>query len=183
MTHLERFMSMIEGQFDNQRQWAIKKDPAFPKARHINTNCTSKILNIPQHFKGQFLLEENDYTLHDKTRRSAHLFSFTEEDDKIQLLSYQVPKTVDKHPVVTYEELPEIDFEDLQPSKQFSVAYFEEIEPNVWKTHSVSKSGKDRQFILNETFTNHQLIVNEKMMKGDKITFGFDEPIIYDRLS
>ena len=78
MSKLTGFIKLLEGHFDNQRQFEEKKRQGidFPYAKHINTICNDKIDHLGQEFDGIFLLEESYYTTNGKTHASAHLFLF-----------------------------------------------------------------------------------------------------------
>lgn len=60
MMKLDNFVGMITGHFDNKDQF--KKMQAegktYPYAEHVNTICNDKINNLPEDFKGKFVVEE-----------------------------------------------------------------------------------------------------------------------------
>ena len=57
---LDNFVGMMTGHFDNKDQF--KKMQAegktYPYAEHVNTICNDKINNLPEDFKGKFVVEE-----------------------------------------------------------------------------------------------------------------------------
>ena len=59
MTKLENFVRMMTGHFDNKDQF--KKMQAegktYPYAEHVNTVCNDKINNLPEDFKGKFVVK------------------------------------------------------------------------------------------------------------------------------
>ena len=59
MTKLENFVGMMTGHFDNKDQF--KKMQAegktYPYAEHVNTVCNDKINNLPEDFKGKFVVK------------------------------------------------------------------------------------------------------------------------------
>ena len=61
MTKLEQFMSLLTGSYDNSKQYEQmqKEQKEFPFARHINHVCNGKILHLPEHFQGIFMVEES----------------------------------------------------------------------------------------------------------------------------
>lgn len=181
MGELKDFMEIIVGEFSNERQWQALKEADFPLAEHTNTEVTDKIHHLPADFKGAFLLEENRYTLRGNERKSAHLFSFTWTGKDILMLSYVLPKTADHRVVKTYRDLPDMDFRDLELSPHFTEAHFIPDEQGVWKTHSVTEDN-GTEFVLDEVFNYKQLIVDEKKIKNGRMIFGFNEPIVYDRI-
>ena len=78
---LDSFMSLLLGRFDNREQFEAKKaaGEVFPFARHVNTACNDKILDLPADFPGVFMIEESYYETDGKKSSSPHLFLFTEE--------------------------------------------------------------------------------------------------------
>ena len=60
MMKLDNFVEMMTGHFDNKDQF--KKMQAegktYPYAEHVNTICNDKINNLPEDFKGKFVVEE-----------------------------------------------------------------------------------------------------------------------------
>ena len=60
MMKLDNFVGMMTGHFDNKDQF--KKMQAegktYPYAEHVNTVCNDKINNLPEDFKGKFVVEE-----------------------------------------------------------------------------------------------------------------------------
>lgn len=98
MNKLEKFISLLAGKFDNKEQHeAIKtQNPDYPFAMHVNTVCNEKIRNLPNDFKGIFLLEESYYFTKGMKNTSPHLFLFTEENSNVKLVSYKIPEGYDK---------------------------------------------------------------------------------------
>ncbi len=63
------FLSLLIGNFDNSEQFKDFENNGvkdFPFAEHVNTVCNNKIKNLPENFKGKFLLEESYYTSNGK---------------------------------------------------------------------------------------------------------------------
>ena len=60
---LDNFVGMMTGHFDNKDQFnkmqAVGK--TYPYAEHVNTICNDKINNLPEDFKGKFVVEESYY--------------------------------------------------------------------------------------------------------------------------
>ena len=65
MMKLDNFVGMMTGHFDNKDQF--KKMQAegktYPYAEHVNTICNDKINNLPEDFKGKFVVEESCYEM------------------------------------------------------------------------------------------------------------------------
>ena len=95
MNKLKDFMNILTGSFNNSEQFdKMKLDNIdFPYAEHVNTICNDKIINLPEDFKGIFMVEESYYTSNGNTHASPHLFLFTQEENGIKLTSYEVKGT------------------------------------------------------------------------------------------
>lgn len=119
MSNLDCFLSLLIGNFDNSEQFKDFENNGvkdFPFAEHVNTVCNNKIKNLPENFKGKFLLEESYYTSNGKTHASPHLFLFTEETRGIKLTSYEIPEGYDKKSF-NYENMNLVDYSDLKISE------------------------------------------------------------------
>ena len=87
MMKLDNFVGMMTGHFDNKDQF--KKMQAegktYPYAEHVNTICNDKINNLPEDFKGKFVVEESYYEINGKRHASPHLFLIMEIEQGILL--------------------------------------------------------------------------------------------------
>ena len=56
---LENFVGMMTGHFDNKDQFDKMQEEGktYPYAEHINTICNDKINNLPEDFKGKFVVK------------------------------------------------------------------------------------------------------------------------------
>lgn len=183
MSNLEEFTRMLTGKFNNEEQFKEMEEKGieFPFARHVNTVCNGKINNIPPDFRGVFIVEESYYTTNGKTHSSPHIFLFIEDCGNIILSSYDIPEGYDKN-TFTYEGMGEVDFSDLKESKKFTPATY--VKRNgIWEGGSESMFTPTLKFILFERFSDDFLEVSETMEMNGKRTFGYDEPIIYKRVS
>ena len=179
MSKLDEFISFLVGNFDNSEQYDELKDKGFPFAKHTNTVCNNKIKNLPDGFKGMFVLEESYYTVNERTNTSSHLFLFTEEKFGIKLTSYEIPKEYGRS--VTYDEIKELDYSNLKVSEKFTPAIYR-LNDEVWEGGSESMFSPVLKFKLFERFSKEMLEVSEIMEMNGKRTFGYDEPIIYKRI-
>lgn len=182
MTKLNDFMHILTGHFDNSLQFEQMQSQDikdFPFARHINTACNDKIVNLPDNFDGIFMLEESYYTIGEGTHASPHLFLFTEEDNGIRLTSYNMPNGYDKN-TFTYENITSINYDELEASLKFTPALYV-LKDGIWEGGSVSMFSPVLKFTLFERFSEDFLEVTEHMELNGKRTFGYDEPIIYKR--
>lgn len=68
MMKLENFVGMMTGHFDNKDQFnKMQADgKIYPYAEHVNTICNDKINNLPEDFKGKFVVEESYYEINGK---------------------------------------------------------------------------------------------------------------------
>ena len=183
MNELKEFLDIVCGSFNNKGQFEEmeKEGKLFPFAEHINTRCNGKIKNLPENFKGEFIVEESYYTVNGKKSQSSHIFLFTKEEDGVLLTSYEIPEGYDKKDFKYESILEEIDFEDLKKSEKFNPALF--IEKNgVWEGGSESMFSPVLKFKLKERFSKGCLEVSEVMEVNGKRTFGYDEPILYKRV-
>ena len=80
MMKLENFVGMMTGHFDNKDQFKEMQaeGKTYPYAEHVNTICNDKINNLPEDFKGKFVVEESYYEMNGKRHASPHLFLITE---------------------------------------------------------------------------------------------------------
>ena len=76
MMKLENFVGMMTGHFDNKDQFDKMQEEGktYPYAEHINTICNDKINNLPEDFKGIFVVEESYYEINGKRHASPHLY-------------------------------------------------------------------------------------------------------------
>ena len=60
MMKLDNFVGMMTGHFDNKDQFnkMQAEGKTYPYAEHVNTVCNDKINNLPEDFKGKFVVEE-----------------------------------------------------------------------------------------------------------------------------
>ena len=182
MKHLDDFLRLLCGRFDNTQQLQELREnggPALPLAEHVNTVCNDRISGLPADFAGKFVLEESYYTTEGKTHASPHLFLFTEEGEAVKLTSYQLPKTADESPV-SYSSLPPMEWEELEPSGKFTPALYT-LRDGVWEGGSVSMFTPVLKFTLYERFSEEALEVTETMEVNGRRTFGYDVPIVYRR--
>ena len=56
---LENFVGMMTGHFDNKDQFnkMQAEGKIYPYAEHVNTVCNDKINNLPEDFKGKFVVK------------------------------------------------------------------------------------------------------------------------------
>ncbi len=182
MQKLTSFISLLTGEFDNAKQLAELEQQGignFPYARHVNTVCNDKILDLPSDFSGIFMVEESYYTTNGSTHASSHLFLFTQVDDGIELASYELPEGYRKTDF-TYQALAPVSYSQVKKSEKFTPALYT-FSQGVWSGGSVSMFSPVLKFTLYERFSADCLEVSETMEVNGKRTFGYDIPIIYRR--
>lgn len=187
MNEFEMFKKVIVGDFNNSNQIEEQKKNGkitHPLAKHINRICNDKIINLPKDFKGIFVIEESYYKFIDtnKTNILPHLFLFQEtENNQVKLISYEIPKSINKKDFSNSNESLKIDFNELEISKKFNPMTYTYKENEGFYGKSISNFGPDTTFLLEETLNQNKFEVTEILKKGDKILVGFDSPIIYIR--
>lgn len=182
MKVLEKFINHLCGEFDNTEQIENEKKEGkvkHPIAKHINSICNEKIENLPEDFKGYFVIEESYYTMGNFKNTLPHLFLFTlNNENKVLLTSYDIPKKYSKEEFRNNNENIKLDYNTLEISKKFTPMVYEEID-NGFKGESISNFTKTTRFELRETITDEAMYVSEAFYNNDRTTFGFIEPIIY----
>lgn len=182
---LDKFINNLCGEFNNDDQ--INKETAqgavtHPKARHINGICNDKITNLPDNFNGYFVIEESYYEQGNFKNSLPHLFLFTvNEDNKIKLTSYEVPKNIDKKDFINSNTNLSMDYNELIISEKFTPMVYEEND-DMFYGESESNFSPVITFTLKETIKKDVLYVSEVMRRDGKITFGFVDPIIYKKI-
>lgn len=185
MEILNQFLKNLCGEFNNNRQ--IEEELKFgevkhPKAKHINAICNNKINNLPKDFKGYFVIEESYYDLGNRKNILPHLFLFTlNEDNNVVLTSYELPEGVSKEDFRNDNDDLFMDYSKLIKSEKFTPMVYEE-ENGAFYGESVSEFSPGFTFTLKESTESNRLIVSEVFRKNGKITFGFVDPIVYDRV-
>lgn len=182
MMKIKNFVDLMTGEFDNKEQFMEMKEAgkSFPYAQHINTVCNDKIKNIPEDFKGIFVVEESYYETDGKRHASPHLFLITDSNDGIILSSYEIPAGEDKN-TFSYNSMKSVDYSELRKSEKFTPAIYREKAGSL-EGGSVSQFTPVMIFRLWERFSEACLEVSESMEVNGKRTFGYDVPIIYKRV-
>ncbi|HIU12512.1 MAG TPA: hypothetical protein IAD15_00340 [Candidatus Fimiplasma intestinipullorum] len=180
MKQLEEMVELLVGHFDNRNQYAKMQEQGrmdYPYAKHVNSLCNEKIMGLPKDFDGYFVLEESEYEIQGKTNRSSHLFLFTQEEKGIKLTSYELSAKD-----VTFADFQPVNYDALKESAKFTPAYYVKKE-GIYEGGSVSHFSPVLTFTLFERFSPEWLEVSEMMEVNGKRTFGYDEPIIYERVA
>lgn len=184
MHTLETFVQNLCGEFNNDEQIKRQAESGLithPKACHINGICNNKIYNLPKNFKGYFVIEESYYEQVGRKNLLPHLFLFSLNDDnKVVLESYEIPETISQESFRNNNENLRMDYNELKKSEKFNPMVYDE-ENGVFIGESVSIFSPVTKFILKERVENNTLYVSEVFYKGDKKTFGYEDPIIYKR--
>lgn len=181
MNILDTFINYLCGDFDNHEQYEAVASSHFPLATHINRQCHDKIENLPEDFKGYFIIEESYYEINDKTKYLPHLFLFTlNKEEKVVLTSYDLPQHIPEKAFKYNHPDLMMDYTKLQPSTKFNPMVYTQ-EGDFFKGKSVSDFGKGLIFTLEEETGPDTLIVKESFFREGQMIFGFDRPLIYKR--
>lgn len=182
---LKRFINNLCGDFNNDNQIKIqeaKGKVTHPKAKHINRIANNKIKNLPSDFNGYFIIEESYYEIGNRKNILPHLFLFElNENNQVVLTSYDLPEGISKEEFRNDNNELVIDYNKLVISEKFSPMIYKEVNDG-FEGESVSDFGGGVKFTLKERTEKDKLYVSEVFEKNGKITFGFEEPIVYDKI-
>ncbi len=184
MDTLKKFTDNLCGNFNNDEQ--IKKQEkegkvTHPKAKHVNRIANNKFINLPNDFKGYFIIEESYYEMGNRKNILPHLFLFTlNEDNQVVLTSYDLPEGISKEEFRNDNNDLIIDYNKLVKSEKFNPMVYKEVNEG-FEGESISDFGGGVKFTLKERTERDKLYVSEVFEKNGKITFGFIEPIIYHK--
>lgn len=185
MKKLEQFIENLCGSFNNNGQ--IDRELAageviHPKAKHINGVCNNKIKNLPKNFNGYFVIEESYYEQGKFTNILPHLFLFNlNEENEVVLTSYELPKGIGKEEFKNNNDNLIMDYNELEVSKKFTPMVYKEND-GFFEGESVSNFTPETEFTLKEKIEDEKMYVSEVFRKNGKITFGFVDPIIYEKI-
>ena len=186
MNKLNIFINELCGVFSNENQ--IKEELALgeqkhPKAKHVNGICNDKIINLPSDFNGYFVIEESYYEQGNRKNILPHLFLFTlNEDNNVVLTSYDIPTDISKEDFRNDNENLVMDYEKLKISSKFNPMVYVEKD-GVYEGKSISNFTAETEFTLEEKIENNKMYVSEVFRKNGKVTFGFIDPIIYEKIN
>ena len=155
MMKLDNFVGMMTGHFDNKDQFnkMQAEGKTYPYAEHVNTICNDKINNLPEDFKGKFVVEESYYEINGKRHASPHLFLITEIEQGILLSSYEILKGEDKN-TFSYDSMKNVDYSKLEKSEKFTPALYHGKD-GIWEGGSTSQFSPVMTFKLWEKFSNN----------------------------
>lgn len=185
MNKLERFISELCGTFNNDNQINKEREAGelnHPKAKHINGVCNNKINNLPSDFEGYFVIEESYYEQGKFKNILPHLFLITlNEESNIVLTSYEIPEGISKQEFRNDNVDLVMDYNKLKISEKFIPMVYKENN-GVYEGKSISNFTPETEFTLQERIENGKMYVSEVFRKNGKITFGFVDPIIYEKI-
>lgn len=186
MNKLDRFINELCGIFNNDRQINDELESGelkHPKAKHINGVCNDKITNLPNDFSGYFVIEESYYEQGKFKNVLPHLFLFTlNKDNNVVLTSYDLPENISKADFRNDNEDLVINYNELKISSKFTTMVYKENN-GVYEGESISNFSSETEFTLKERIEDGKMYVSEVFRKNGKITFGFVDPIIYEKKS
>ena len=128
MMKLDNFVGMMTGHFDNKDQFnkMQAEGKTYPYAEHVNTICNDKINNLPEDFKGKFVVEES---------------------------YYEIPKGEDKN-TFSYDSMKNVDYSKLEKFEKFTPALCHGKD-GIWEGGSTSQFSPVMTFKLWEKFSNN----------------------------
>lgn len=184
MHNLERFITYLCGDFDNQDQIAeeMKNNHLqHPLATHRNHIINDHIDHLPMDFQGYFILEESYYVDEQGTKAQPHLFLFqANTNGNVELLSYEIPKAFNQNTFVYHDDL-RLDYSELTLSATFKPMEYIEKE-GVFFGESENQFNPAVTFLLRESIGPEELSVKETLLVNGKRTMGYDTPILYKRI-
>ena len=187
MSKFELFKKLILGNFNNLEQIEIEKSQGeitHMIAKNIRKVCNDKIKNLPQGFKGIFVIDESYYTdiKTDVTNRLPYLFLFEEvEDCKIKATAYGVSKSIPMDEFTNSNEKLEMDYNELRIIDKFVPMIYEYTEDKGFYAKSFSNFGNEVTLLLEIVLSENKLELKEMLKKGNRMIGGFETPIIYKR--
>lgn len=186
MSNLDMFIRNICGTFNNNKQ--IKEElekgkQLHPEATHINGICNEKIKNLPENFKGYFVIEESYYKQNNRTNTMPHLFLFTlNENEDVVLTSYELPDNISKEDFTNENKDLSMDYNKLCLSSKFIPITYKE-ENGIFNAEGTSSFNESTELTVKEKIESNKMYVSEVFRRDGKITFGFVDPIIYEKCS
>lgn len=184
-TAYELFIQYLIGDFDNSQQVAEEKaagNQVHPLAVHINRVCTDRVENLPNDFKGSYILEESYYTYPGQEMTiKPHLFYVEHFSDTIAQMRpivipeyYKLEELKNDNPDLRFK------YEELKPIAWFNPAHYHRV-GHLLEVHNPNDLGEGKRFTLTETFDENTLEVMELMEQDGKRLTPYATPIIYRR--
>ena len=185
MNKLEIFINQLCGVFNNYNQINKELESGqlkHPKAKHINAVCNKKIKNLPDNFNGYFVIEESYYEQGNLKNSLPHLFLFQlNKDNNVVLTSYEIPSGIPKEDFRNDNDTLVIDYNELAISSKFNPMIYTE-KNGIFEGESISNFTPVTEFTLKEKIESDKMYVSEVFRNNGKITFGFIDPIIYEKV-
>ena len=178
-------MTMLCGEFDNHDQICdeiAQGNQRHPRARHIIGSCNERIMNLPDNFPGDFVIEESyfDLTTHQIDKHYLFLYEVI-SDYQVRLSSYNIPQDMKKETFTNSNHEISIDYNKLEISPRFSPLILESV-GDTFVGENVSEFSEDHIFKFKLEVTKEALYVKEVLEKDGELVAGYYEPIIYKRL-
>lgn len=184
MQSLTQFLQYLCGTFSNEEQLKeqlLQGKLVHPEAKHVNEVCNDKIKNLPANFEGYFVLEESYYHNNNAESLLPHLFLFTQNPlGQIVLESYELPNGYRKEEFTNNNPALQFDYHTLKKSEKFTPLVYSYTD-GCYEGESHSDFSHGVEFILKERVEPDTIYVSETFLHNGVLTFGFEEPIRYER--
>ena len=102
--------------------------------------------------------------------------------NNVLLTSYDLPENISKADFRNDNEDLVINYNELKISSKFTPMVYKENN-GVYEGESISNFSSETEFTLKERIEDGKMYVSEVFRKNGKITFGFVDPIIYEKKS
>lgn len=182
---LDLYLSFLTGTFTNEAQ--ISEEIAqgkqiHPKSKHITGLVNDRILNLPQDFKGQYVIEESYYETLDKGPQiKHHLFLFSLTDQGKVNLRVQTPSDIENKLLTNDNKTLKFDYLKLSDIKRFKSADYQKVKDGFYLKNK-NDLGNGLAFTLEETIGKNKLEVMELLEKDGKSITSYTTPIQYLKL-
>jgi hypothetical protein len=185
-TDFEVYKTYIQGDLDNSKQVAeqVKAGKQIhPYAKHVNRLLDSKIKNLPDNYKGFYILEESYYKYPDKdTIAKPYIFWFEPSPiGEVILHSIQIPERYNKKDIKNSNPNLSFDYNELRDSPSFKPATYTRTK-NGFYIKAPNELPNGMRFTLEETIGKKTFEVMELLEKDGKSLTPYNTPLIYKRI-
>lgn len=182
---IKLFKEILCGKFDNAEQISAELENGqivHPFAQHVTGTITEQIKNVPNDFKGIFILEESYYDYIGKARIiKPLLFKITPNgEENVFLESIVIPEEYEKEKVILANDSLTFDYNELKINEAFGQASYNNKGDYFTIEHFCEFEGGIK-FEFRETLRKNELQVMELYKKDGKQLTPYNTPIVYKR--